>query len=98
MHRLSGSLEDLAQIFCGCREALLIVGLAANPGDNHVERGRARLQRARADDRKQQSALHTTPHLRRRSHSAAGSATSSTNTMGIFQSSLVLRTEMPASE
>ena len=98
MGRLAGAFEDAIQILCGRIEALLVVGFAAKASDDDVVGSRARLHSPHRDDRQQQSAFHTTPHFLRSSHSDAGNPMRSAKTMGMFQSSLVLRTEMPASE
>ena len=96
---LARGFEYFVQILRRGGEALLVVGLAAKAGDDDVVGRCARLQREErqiADEH--EGALHTTPHLRRSSHSPRAGPRSSAKTMGIFQSSLVLRTEMPASE
>ena len=95
----AASLENLVQIVCRRREALLVIRLAAQSGHDDVVRRGARLQRQQPHSiASSRARLHTTPHLRRSSHSAIGSPSSSRKTIGMSHSSLVLRTEMPASE
>src|SRR5580698_6394874 len=90
--------EDSVQFFGLRRETLLVVRFATQPGHDDIVCGGGSAQGERAEHRQQECAVHSTPHLRRSSHSVAGRPRRSANTMGISQSSLVVRTEMPASE
>ena len=88
-------------------EALIVIGLATQAGDSHVERGRRRRESCQkrqcknAGNRSLTFAarnVHTTPHFRRSSHSAARIEINSRNTTGRSQRSRVSRVVMPASE
>ena len=86
------AVQQLVDILgLGC-EALLVIGLAAESGDGDVEGGRrCREPDARASARPK-ATLHTTPHLRRSSHSVQHSSNARKNTIGISHRSLVSRT------
>src|SRR5262249_40748604 len=90
--------EDVVEIVCGGSETLVVVGLSAKSRNDDIERCSMRLKSKQTGRSQQQCALHTTPHLRRSSHSAIGKPKRNRKNMGMFHSSLMLRTEMPASE
>jgi len=90
--------EDSIQIFGRGREALFVVRLATEPRYHDVVRRRVRRKSNSTGHDQQQQAPHITPHFRRNNHSAISSPRRSKKTIGISHSSLVLRTEMPASE
>ena len=98
MARRTRRLEDAIEIAGGAREALLVVRLAPEPG--HGEKVDIRTRRCVHEERECQAQSrrcpHTTPHFRRSSHSLLRSASSSRNTMGMFHSSRVWRSVMPA--
>ena len=69
MRRASRGREDSVQVLRRCREALLIIGLAANAAHDHEPGGRTRLKgERRADHRRNRRLRSTHPHLRRRKH------------------------------
>ena len=98
MCRAACGCEDPVQVLRRRSEALLVIRLTAQASHDDIVRSGMGAHGERTEHRQQQSTLHTTPHLRRSSHAVVGNARSSRNTMGMFQSSLVVRTEMPASE
>src|SRR5580698_5210621 len=92
------SLEDPVEIVCSRCKTLLVIWFSAQSGHDYVVRSGARVERNRKDADGEQGAPHITPHLRRNSHSETGRPSKRKKTMGMFQSSFVLRMEMPASE
>src|SRR5215469_8120014 len=89
--------EDSIEVVGRRGEALIVVRLSAESGDDHVVSCTSSLKRERAQQ-EQQDARHTIPHLRRSIHSMRGSPKMTRKTIGTSQSSFVLRIEMPASE
>jgi hypothetical protein len=90
--------EDAVEVVCGRSETLLVAGLSAKSGDYDIEGCSVRLESKQTGGRQQQGALHTKPHFRRSSHSAVGKPSRNRKNMGMFHNSLMVRTEMPASE
>ncbi len=100
---LPRGLQQLVEIVGHGGEALLVVGLAAEPRDGDVIDPGARGQRGKKAERhnrcdRDRRRLHTIPHFRRSSHSEDRSRISTRKMTGIFHSSLVSRMVMPASE
>ena len=85
-------LEELVQIVRQAFEALLVVRLAPQSGNSEVVSRGTRAYSAEKDPEKAEAEepalFHTSPHLRRRIHSDAGSSRISRKIAGIFQSSL----------
>src|SRR6185437_1063442 len=98
MRGVARGFEYAVQLIRVRGEALHVVRLAAQARNNDVIRCGARLHGNHACQREHHCAPHTTPHLRRRSHSLPGRPSKRTKMIGMFQSSRVERTEMPASE
>src|SRR5215471_18001122 len=76
-------------------EANLILLLARQSGDGQIMRSRGQRQ---ARGREQEWKPHTTPHLRRNSHSEPRSISARKNTTGMSHRSFVSRVVIPASE
>ena len=104
----AGGFEQLVEILGQGREALLVIGLAAQARDGDVVDARARGNAhsstppsntaAQGRSTWPPAAAHTIPHFRRSSHSEERSSRSSRNITGMFHRSLVSRMVMPASE
>jgi hypothetical protein len=91
-----GIPEQFVQIFGVRGKALLVVRFAPQPRDRDIVD--AGVRRYGGHQQAHQDPPHTTPHLRRNSHSVDMSSSSHRNTTGMFHSSLISLTEMPASE
>ena len=76
-------------------ESLVVVRLAAEAGDRQKVSGRRRCQ---GSSQQQCADSHTTPHLRRNSHSDARRPSANRKMAGISQRSRASRAVMPASE
>ena len=101
MRAVAGILEQFIQVLRVRRKPLVVVWFAAKSRGRDVVDTRMRGQCGNQGAQQaaaQQCESHTTPHLRRSSHSADMSSSNSRNTTGMFHSSLMSRTEMPASE
>ena len=92
----AGLLEARVDILRPHFEALRVIGFAAEPGNGDVEGGG--VCGARRQENQGNKPNHTTPHLRRSSHSDARIPNASRNTTGISHKSRVSREVMPASE
>src|SRR5690242_7306920 len=87
--------EFMLQLGSPFHELRIIVRLAAQPGNGDVIGGGPRRQ---SRCKEQENRSQTTPHLRRKSHSADRNVKSSRNTTGMFQRSFISRDVIPASE
>src|ERR1700733_11830089 len=96
MRVAAGGFEQFIQVLGVGGKPLLVVWFAPKSGDRDVIDARMRAERGQQQQPKGE--FQPPPPLRRSSHSAAISSSSHRNTTGMFHSSLMSRTEMPASE
>src|ERR1039458_998796 len=101
VHIASRILENFIEVGSYRGETLFVVWLASQTGNRDVIGPGPRGDRTHnhpSENQSQERAPHTIPHFRRSSHSENRSRRITRKITGIFHSSLVSRTVIPASE